>query len=45
MRPGWSRPGKARVRYSENPMAEAAMGAEKPTKNETQPERKPRTGW
>jgi len=26
-------------------MAEAAIGAEKPTKNETHPERKPRPGW
>jgi len=33
------------VRYSEKPIAEAAMGAEKPANRDTQPVRKPSSGW
>ena len=39
------RDGNARARYSLQPMADAAMGAEKPTTKETQPLRKPNSGW
>jgi hypothetical protein len=36
--------GTARVKYSLKPRAEAAIGAENPTMNETQPLRKPNIG-
>ena len=36
--------GNALQKYSLKPIAEAAIGAEKPTKNDTQPLRKPKTG-
>jgi hypothetical protein len=38
-------PGKARLKYSLKPSDDAANGAEKPTKNDTQPLRKPNAGW
>jgi hypothetical protein len=37
--------GSALVRYSLNPSAMAASGAEKPAKNDTHPVRKPKIGW
>ena len=37
--------GNARRKYSLNPMAEAAIGAENPTMKEVHPPRNPRSGW
>jgi len=40
-----TRAGKALKRYSLQPMAEAAMGAENPAISDTHPLRNPRRGW